>query len=103
MKKFRKFNKKHKRFSCEDAEDINSTPSATPTGQVSAEVPVTTTPPKEEDDKNNDALVQQVLDILDKRGNEIDQESQQEYLVRKQRFDELMKQINDVINQNKGQ
>lgn len=96
----RKKNKSIKKKFDEDAEDMNSTPSATPTGEVSAEVSASGAPinqeENKEDDKNN-AAIQQVLDILDQRGKDLDQESQQEYLVRKQRFDELMKQINDVI------
>lgn len=100
-----KSRKKLKKFSDEDAEDATATPSATPTGVVSAEVSATGVPVDQEKDNepSADAIAQQVLDILNKRGTEIDQESQQEYLVRKQRFDDLMKQINDVIAQNKAQ
>lgn len=100
----RKF-KSRKKFKEEDAENISATPSATPTGEVSAEVSATGAPVDQDKDKEQsaDAITQQVLDILNKRGTEIDKESQQEYLVRKQRFDELMKQINDVIAQSKAQ
>lgn len=100
----RKF-KSRKKFKEEDAENISATPSATPTGEVSAEVSATGAPVEQDKDKEQsaDAITQQVLDILNKRGTEIDKESQQEYLVRKQRFDELMKQINDVIAQSKAQ
>jgi hypothetical protein len=92
-----------KKISDEDAEDMNSTPSATPTGEVSAELSATgvSIDQEKKDEPSGDVVAQQVLDILNQRGNELDQESQQEYLVRKQRFDELMKQINDVIAQNK--
>lgn len=100
-----KSRKKLKKISDEDAEDATATPSATPTGEVSAEMPATGVPVDQDKDNeaSADVIAQQVLDILNKRGTEIDQESQQEYLVRKQRFDDLMKQINDVIAQNKAQ
>ena len=100
----KKFSKKNKKVSDEDAEDMNSTPSATPTGEVSPELSAAGAPidQEKEDEPNGDIIAQQVLDILNQRGNEIDQESQQEYVVRKQRFDELMKQINDVIAQSKA-
>lgn len=99
----KKLSKKNKKISDEDAEDMNSTPSATPTGEVPAELSATGVPidQEKEDEPSSDLVAQQVLDILNQRGNELDQESQQEYLFRKQRFDELMKQINDVIAQNK--
>lgn len=100
----RKF-KSHKKFKEEDAENISATPSATPTGEVSAEVSATGAPIDQKKDNNQsaDVIVQQVLDILNKRDTEIDQESREEYSARKQRFNNLMKQINDVIAQSKAQ
>lgn len=100
----KKVSKKNKKVSDEDAENINSTPSATPTGEVSPELTAAGVPidQDKEDESDNDVVVQQVLDILNQSSNDLDRDSQQEYAVRKQRFDELMKQINDVIAQSKA-
>lgn len=100
----KKLSKKNKKVSDEDAEDMNSTPSATPTGEVSPELTAAGAPidQDKEDESDNDVVVQQVLDILNQSSNDLDRDSQQEYAVRKQRFDELMKQINDVIAQSKA-